>query len=94
MIQDAQGSMSPPPQSLPPAKPADMIRRTATGELPVAEVVRLRTELSRVRLRATPPETKSLIIALGAASNLTYVAAEVGHHTPLTLVGCRFTGRV
>jgi hypothetical protein len=45
-------------------------------------------------LSPTPPEGSSLVVALGSQPNLTYLTAEVAHITPLTLVGCRFTGRL
>jgi hypothetical protein len=45
-------------------------------------------------LAAHPPDYRTLVVALGNPPDLTYLSAEVAHVTPLSLVGCRFTGRI
>lgn len=45
-------------------------------------------------LSPLPENAHQIVVALGSKPNLRHLSAQVVHQTPLTLVGCRFTGRV
>lgn len=44
-------------------------------------------------LTSTSPTSEELFVALGSEPHLKFLTARIAHQTPLTLVGCAFTGR-
>lgn len=45
-------------------------------------------------LANSPEEADSLVVALGKDPQMTYLSAQIIHQTPMTLIGCRFSGRL